>query len=155
MGPRVAARGPGAGMVTTRPSRAGVGRDRSPASAADAAHLQADEGEGDAAPVEVLQQLLEPQHHGGVDAADVRALQDGRARGRCCGDGGDAAETGPPVTRGGAAAGGPGPGRGHGEATGGSVPSGQRAGRAGRTPDNSCLETTVIPLGNKQVPFLP
>lgn len=48
------------------------------------AHLQADEGEGEALPPEVLQQLPEPQHHRVVEAADVAALQDRAARwGHC------------------------------------------------------------------------
>lgn len=62
--------------------RSGSGRDQ----LLPDAHLQADEDEGDARPVEVLHQLAEPQRHGGVDAADSAALQDGGARGRCCGD---------------------------------------------------------------------
>lgn len=45
-------------------------------------------------PVEVPHELLEPQHHGVVNAADVRTLQNRAARGGCCGDGGQ------PVTRG-------------------------------------------------------
>lgn len=38
--------------------------------------LQADKGEGDAPPLEVFQELPEPQHDRVVDAADVAALQD-------------------------------------------------------------------------------
>lgn len=57
----------------------GAGRGGTPA------HLQADEDEGDARPVEVLHQLAEPQRHGGVHAADTAALQDGGPRGRRCG----------------------------------------------------------------------
>lgn len=76
--------------------QAGVRAEKSPASApCDDTHLQADEGEGDPVPVEVPYELLEPQHHGVVDAADVRALQNRAARGGCCGD------TCQPVTRGG------------------------------------------------------
>lgn len=39
-------------------------------------HLQADKGEGDALPLEVFQELPEPQHDRVVDAADMAALQD-------------------------------------------------------------------------------
>lgn len=51
-------------------------------------HLQADEGEGDAVPVEVPQEVLEPQHHGVVDAGDVGTVQHRAARGRHCGNSG-------------------------------------------------------------------
>lgn len=49
-------------------------------------HLQADEGEGDAPPLEVSQELPEPQHHRVIDAADVAALQDRAAWGGHCRD---------------------------------------------------------------------
>lgn len=48
-------------------------------------HLQADEGEGDAVPAEVLQEPRQRQHHGVVGAADVGAVQHGAARAGCCG----------------------------------------------------------------------
>lgn len=42
-------------------------------------HLQADEGQGDALLLEVLQELSESHNHGVVYVADMRALQDGVA----------------------------------------------------------------------------
>lgn len=66
------------GTVTTQTSQA--------TSRADAdTHLQANEGEGGAPLVEVLQELPEPQHHRVVNAADVGAVQGCRAWRGCWG----------------------------------------------------------------------
>lgn len=110
-------------------------------------HLQADEGEGDALPVEVPEQLLEPQHHSVVDAADVGTLQHRTAwRGRC-GEGATHHA-----------------GRGqlqealaHSEAIG--RPTSQQAGAGGRVagPQTTGVRgwQQLLPSENKQASFLP
>lgn len=49
-------------------------------------YLQAAEHQRDAVLVQLLQQLSQPHHRCVVDAADVVAIQDDRARWRCCWD---------------------------------------------------------------------
>lgn len=96
-------------------------------------HLQADKGEGDTLPVEVPEQLLEPQHHGVVNAADVGTLQHRAARRGRCGEGAarhagwgqlqEALARGPTDS----------------EAIGRPTPQQAAGGRVGGTLDNSCL----------------
>lgn len=119
MGPRCPC--PHVGTGTTPTSRAGL---RAKRVARRDTHLQADKGEGDAVPVEVSQEVPEPQHHGVVNAADVGTVQHRAAWGGRCGDRGRRV-------------------RGQSEATEGSGPSREGGGGVRRTCDHSHLETAA------------